>query len=209
MEHAGREAARACCMHVNDMHARGAPRAFGLRVAAAWLSKPSPYLFPLPSRQCRHTCAPPPVGGTGRRHAFSGASLRFTVLRSHGVGKARPPSIGPRVGSQHNKKGEKKAIDHIHGEFIVLATRAYIVLPPFLFISRSIVQNCTIQRLIKRNGGSTPLLTCSRRLVRPCVSLFDACVSWAARSIFFPFLWTRRTALCISGFRVAHTPILP
>lgn len=127
MEHAGREAARACCMHVNDMHARGAPRAFGLRVAAAWLSKPSPYLFPLPSRQCRHTCAPPPVGGTGRRHAFSGASLRFTVLRSHGVGKARPPSIGPRVGSQHNKKGEKKAIDHIHGEFIVLATRAYIV----------------------------------------------------------------------------------
>lgn len=171
-------------MHVNDMHARGAPRAFGLRVAAAWLSKPSPYLFPLPSRQCRHTCAPPPVGGTGRRHAFSGASLRFTVLRSHGVGKARPPSIGPRVGSQHNKKGEKKAIDHIHGEFIVLATRAYIVL-------------------------RTPLLTCSRRLVRPCVSLFDACVSWAARSIFFPFLWTRRTALCISGFRVAHTPILP
>jgi hypothetical protein len=100
--------------------------------------------------QAPRTCAPPPVGGTGRRHAFSGASLRFTVLRSHGVGKARPPSIGPRVGSQHNKKGEKKAIDHIHGEFIVLATRAYIVLPPFLFISRSIVQNCTIQRLIKK-----------------------------------------------------------
>jgi hypothetical protein len=32
-----------------------------------------------------------------------------------------------------------------------------IVLPPFLFISRWIVQNCTIQRLIKRNGGSISL----------------------------------------------------
>jgi hypothetical protein len=32
------------------------------------------------------------------------------------------------------------------------------VLPPFLFISRWIVQNCTIQRLIKRNGGSTKFL---------------------------------------------------
>jgi hypothetical protein len=29
-----------------------------------------------------------------------------------------------------------------------------LVLPPFLFISRWIVQNYTIQRLIKRNGGS-------------------------------------------------------
>jgi hypothetical protein len=30
----------------------------------------------------------------------------------------------------------------------------YVLLPPFLFISRWIVQFCTIQRLIKRNGGS-------------------------------------------------------
>jgi hypothetical protein len=29
-----------------------------------------------------------------------------------------------------------------------------LVLPPFLFISRWIVKNYTIQRLIKRNGGS-------------------------------------------------------
>jgi hypothetical protein len=35
----------------------------------------------------------------------------------------------------------------------------YQLLPPFLFISRWIVQNCTIQRLIKRNGGSTSLRT--------------------------------------------------
>jgi hypothetical protein len=34
--------------------------------------------------------------------------------------------------------------------------RKYI-LPPFLFISRWIVQFCTIQRLIKRNGGSISL----------------------------------------------------
>jgi hypothetical protein len=30
-----------------------------------------------------------------------------------------------------------------------------VILPPFLFISRGIVQNGTIERLIKRNGGST------------------------------------------------------
>jgi hypothetical protein len=29
----------------------------------------------------------------------------------------------------------------------------YEIFPTFLFISRWIVQNCTIQRLIKRNGG--------------------------------------------------------
>jgi hypothetical protein len=34
-------------------------------------------------------------------------------------------------------------------------TPASFVLPPFLFISRRIVQICTIRRLIKRNGGST------------------------------------------------------
>jgi hypothetical protein len=40
--------------------------------------------------------------------------------------------------------------------------RFYILLPPFLFISRWIVQFCTIQRLIKRNGGSTPVSSATR-----------------------------------------------
>jgi hypothetical protein len=34
---------------------------------------------------------------------------------------------------------------------------AYMILPPFLFICRWIVQFCTIERQIKRNGGSTRL----------------------------------------------------
>jgi hypothetical protein len=37
---------------------------------------------------------------------------------------------------------------------IVSQIAHYKVLPPFLFINRWIVQNYTIQRLIKRNGGS-------------------------------------------------------
>lgn len=121
--------------------------------------------------QAPRTCAPPPVGGTGRRHAFSGASLRFTVLRSHGVGKARPPSIGPRVGSQHNKRGEKG------------------------YPSYSWRVHCSSYSPIY--SSSTPL-TCSRRLVRvfrrkldranKCFVVRCLCiyVSWAARSFFFP-----------------------
>jgi hypothetical protein len=31
----------------------------------------------------------------------------------------------------------------------------FVILPPFLFICRWIVQFCTIQRHIKRNGGSS------------------------------------------------------
>jgi hypothetical protein len=53
--------------------------------------------------------------------------------------------------------GQKKNCNYLDGPDqtcrIVL-----VVLPPFLFIRRWIVQNCTIQRLIKRNGGSTYLL---------------------------------------------------
>jgi hypothetical protein len=37
---------------------------------------------------------------------------------------------------------------------VCLYPRQEYILPPFLFIRRWIVQNCTIQRLIKRNGGS-------------------------------------------------------
>jgi hypothetical protein len=40
-----------------------------------------------------------------------------------------------------------------------------LILPPFLFISRWIVQNCTIQRLIKRNGGSIFSLMTSWQLL--------------------------------------------
>jgi hypothetical protein len=35
-----------------------------------------------------------------------------------------------------------------------LLASTYLILPPFLFICRWIVQNYTIQRQIKRNGGS-------------------------------------------------------
>jgi hypothetical protein len=48
--------------------------------------------------------------------------------------------------------------DQTHGErsidALLVPRSASYILPPFLFISRWIVQNCTIQRLIKRNGGS-------------------------------------------------------
>jgi hypothetical protein len=47
-------------------------------------------------------------------------------------------------------------IEHMHPSVALNPhTYRYIVLPPFLFISRRIVQICTIRRLIKRNGGST------------------------------------------------------
>jgi hypothetical protein len=36
----------------------------------------------------------------------------------------------------------------------LMALSIYLLLPPFLFISRWLVQFCTSPRLIKRNGGS-------------------------------------------------------
>jgi hypothetical protein len=47
----------------------------------------------------------------------------------------------------------------IWSEPVVIHRSTYTILPPFLFICRWIVQFYTIQRQIKRNGGSTQKLT--------------------------------------------------
>jgi hypothetical protein len=52
------------------------------------------------------------------------------------------------------------------------------VLPPFLFIYRWIVQNYTIQRQIKRNGGSTYLVYCMYPLTKRYKPLNQFSVYW-------------------------------
>jgi hypothetical protein len=61
------------------------------------------------------------------------------------------------------------------------------IIPQFLFISRWIVQNCTIQRLIKRNGGSIWLRSYSYVLSSPEVVFWPrpaGCVICELKALF-------------------------
>jgi hypothetical protein len=51
------------------------------------------------------------------------------------------------------------------------AVGGIVVLPPFIFISRWIVQNFTIHRLIKRNGGSIVQANCFKTRFSCCLPI--------------------------------------
>jgi hypothetical protein len=69
--------------------------------------------------------------------AHAGFILLFTIYYTH----ALPPYICSRVNSDAAR--------------FISISRFVSITPSVFFISRWIVQNCTIQRLIKRNGGSS------------------------------------------------------